>query len=219
MVSHAHFAAVWIVVANSWQQTPAGFHLVTGGRVRWRSPIRELVFNPSSVDRLVHTLLGRGCQPFGLERRHVLSFAAGIAREAAAEAGLVRPPSLQLAAVIALQASWLINRQAAAMEGHFKRPHAPPHSDGKEDRRRVIGPASSLSFDPSGPEARGYGPTRSPRDRRRCRRPSDVSPDGTPAWRSSCWAGWESTFSAAGSSTPAASHPLICDPRVAVVLP
>src|SRR5213592_5266560 len=24
----AHFSAVWIIVANSWQQTPAGYHLV-----------------------------------------------------------------------------------------------------------------------------------------------------------------------------------------------
>jgi len=23
----AHFSALWIIVANSWMQTPAGFHL------------------------------------------------------------------------------------------------------------------------------------------------------------------------------------------------
>ena len=36
----AHFSAIWIVVANSWMQTPAGYHMVTerpGGRAR-RSP-------------------------------------------------------------------------------------------------------------------------------------------------------------------------------------
>ena len=33
----AHFSAVWIVVANSWQQTPAGYHLVeTANGVRGR---------------------------------------------------------------------------------------------------------------------------------------------------------------------------------------
>ncbi len=28
----AHFSAVWIIVANSWQQTPAGSHLEIGGQ-------------------------------------------------------------------------------------------------------------------------------------------------------------------------------------------
>jgi len=74
----AHFSAVWIVVANSWMHTPAGFHLertVDGvpeilpagyilqpgdlGSVRavvdnfW-----EMVFNPSSMERLSHVLMG-----------------------------------------------------------------------------------------------------------------------------------------------------------------
>jgi len=74
----AHFSAVWIVVANSWMQTPAGYHLetraagqpvvlpeghaVTGadlGTVRavvdnfW-----EMVFNPSSMERLAHVVFG-----------------------------------------------------------------------------------------------------------------------------------------------------------------
>src|SRR5687767_9728519 len=54
------FSAVWIVVANSWQQTPAGFHLVTvNGAVRAEiTDFWEMVFNPSSVIRLAHTLIG-----------------------------------------------------------------------------------------------------------------------------------------------------------------
>jgi cytochrome bd ubiquinol oxidase subunit I len=54
------FSAVWIVVANSWQQTPAGFHL-TGAGLNTRAEITDfwaMVFNPSSMDRLAHTLLG-----------------------------------------------------------------------------------------------------------------------------------------------------------------
>jgi len=27
----AHFSAIWIVVANSWMQTPAGFHIIGDG--------------------------------------------------------------------------------------------------------------------------------------------------------------------------------------------
>lgn len=74
----AHFSAVWIVVANSWMQTPAGFHLermVDGQPVRLppdhavtpddlgsvRAVVDDfwaMVFNPSSVDRLTHVVLG-----------------------------------------------------------------------------------------------------------------------------------------------------------------
>lgn len=54
------FSAVWIVVANSWQQTPAGFHIVGNG-IEARAEITnfwEMVFNPSSVDRLLHVWVG-----------------------------------------------------------------------------------------------------------------------------------------------------------------
>lgn len=54
------FSAVWIVVANSWQQTPAGFHIVGEG-MNARAEITDfwaMVFNPSSVDRLLHVWIG-----------------------------------------------------------------------------------------------------------------------------------------------------------------
>lgn len=54
------FSAVWIVVANSWQQTPAGYHIVGEG-MRARAEITDfwaMVFNPSSVDRLLHVWIG-----------------------------------------------------------------------------------------------------------------------------------------------------------------
>jgi cytochrome d ubiquinol oxidase subunit I len=54
------FSAVWIVVANSWQQTPAGFHIVGEGLMA-RAEITDfwaMVFNPSSIDRLTHVWLG-----------------------------------------------------------------------------------------------------------------------------------------------------------------
>ncbi len=69
------FSSVWIVVANSWQQTPAGHHVVDimrdngsgmapwviDGVVQRRAEIvnfLDLVFNPSTVQRLSHVLLG-----------------------------------------------------------------------------------------------------------------------------------------------------------------
>jgi cytochrome d ubiquinol oxidase subunit I len=65
------FSSIWITVANSWQQTPAGHHIVPMLRdgqpwVVDGEPIRRaeivdfwaMVFNPSSMHRLVHVWLG-----------------------------------------------------------------------------------------------------------------------------------------------------------------
>ena len=58
------FSSIWIVVANSWQQTPAGSHLVEqtiNGITYQRAEIVDfwaLVFNPSTVHRLVHVWIG-----------------------------------------------------------------------------------------------------------------------------------------------------------------
>jgi cytochrome d ubiquinol oxidase subunit I len=54
------FSAVWIVVANSWQQTPSGFKIVGEG-MEAKAVITDfwqMVFNPSSVDRLTHVWSG-----------------------------------------------------------------------------------------------------------------------------------------------------------------
>lgn len=65
------FSSVWITVANSWQQTPAGHHIVPmmrdgqpwivdGEQIR-RAEIVDfwaMVFNPSSIHRLVHVWIG-----------------------------------------------------------------------------------------------------------------------------------------------------------------
>jgi cytochrome d ubiquinol oxidase subunit I len=54
------FSAIWIVVANSWQQPPAGYHIVGEG-MKARAEITDfwaMVFNPSSVDRLSHVIIG-----------------------------------------------------------------------------------------------------------------------------------------------------------------
>ena len=65
------FSSVWIVVANSWQQTPAGHHIVPvirdgvpvmhDGMPLLRAEIVDfwaVVFSPSSVHRLVHVWIG-----------------------------------------------------------------------------------------------------------------------------------------------------------------
>jgi cytochrome bd ubiquinol oxidase subunit I len=59
----AHFSAVWIVVANSWMQTPAGYHIVGEG-MRARAEVTDfwqVIFNPSTLERLTHTICGAWC--------------------------------------------------------------------------------------------------------------------------------------------------------------
>ncbi|HMQ70484.1 MAG TPA: cytochrome ubiquinol oxidase subunit I [Ignavibacteria bacterium] len=56
----AHFSAVWIVIANAWMQTPAGFEIVMGPN-GMRAEIIDfwaMVFNPSSMIRLMHVITG-----------------------------------------------------------------------------------------------------------------------------------------------------------------
>ncbi len=58
------FSSVWITIANSWQQTPAGFTvrpIEINGEIFHRAEITDfwaMVFNPSSVNRLVHVWFG-----------------------------------------------------------------------------------------------------------------------------------------------------------------
>jgi cytochrome d ubiquinol oxidase subunit I len=54
------FSAIWIVVANSWQQTPTGYKIVGEG-MEARAEITDfwaMVFNPSSVERILHVWIG-----------------------------------------------------------------------------------------------------------------------------------------------------------------
>ena len=53
-------SAIWIVIANSWQQTPAGY-VVAGEGLQAKAVITDfwaMVFNPSSVDRIWHVWQG-----------------------------------------------------------------------------------------------------------------------------------------------------------------
>ena len=52
-------SAFWIIVANSWQQTPAGFHVVDlpdGGQRAELLNFADAVFNPSTLPRYFHTV-------------------------------------------------------------------------------------------------------------------------------------------------------------------
>jgi cytochrome bd ubiquinol oxidase subunit I len=124
------FSAIWIVVANSWQQTPAGYHIVGEG-MEARAEITDfwaMVFNPSSVDRITHVWIA--------------AFLAGAFLVLSVNAWYILKgkhleiarPSFKIALVVALVASLsqlLSGRSSAevvaehqpaklaAMEGHF----------------------------------------------------------------------------------------------------
>jgi cytochrome d ubiquinol oxidase subunit I len=127
----AHFSAVWIVVANSWQQTPAGYQIVGEG-MHARAEIIDfwaMVFNPSSVERLSHTLCG--CWQAGawlvisvsawylLKRRHV-QFAQRSMRIGLAVALLAALLQLATGHLSAHGVAKNQPAKLAALEGHYE---------------------------------------------------------------------------------------------------
>lgn len=56
----AHFSALWIVIANSWMQTPAGHLIVESGGFTHAiiGDFWQVLLNPSSLDRIAHVILG-----------------------------------------------------------------------------------------------------------------------------------------------------------------
>ena len=124
------FSAVWIIIANSWQQTPAGHRLVVhDGALRVEvTDFWAMVFNPSTVHRLNHVLLGS----FILGGFFVMSISAWYLLRGR-HVGFARR-SFAIGLVIATLASWgeLVSGHAqanmvarhqpaklAAFEGHF----------------------------------------------------------------------------------------------------
>ena len=56
VVFGAHFSALWIIMANSWMQTPAGYALQESsvGTIAVMTSFMEVMFTPSFVVRLMH---------------------------------------------------------------------------------------------------------------------------------------------------------------------
>jgi cytochrome d ubiquinol oxidase subunit I len=136
------FSSIWIVVANSWQQTPAGSHIVQiardgelwfpGGEPMLRAEITDfwqLVFNPSTMHRLVHVWIG--CFIMGaffvmsisawylLKKRHEefarRSFTGALILATVASLAALASGHLQAKNVYRQQPAKL-----AAFEGHFR---------------------------------------------------------------------------------------------------
>jgi cytochrome d ubiquinol oxidase subunit I len=124
------FSAVWIVVANSWQQTPAGYHIVGEG-LHARAQITDfwaMVFNPSSVARLEHVWLGSflsgsflvlSISAYYLRRKRYIEFS-----KAAFKIGLVVATFSALAQLfVGHESADIVAKyqpaKLAALEGHY----------------------------------------------------------------------------------------------------
>jgi cytochrome d ubiquinol oxidase subunit I len=57
VVFGAHFSALWIIMANSWMQTPQGYELAQTqwGTQAFMTSFADIVFTPSFLPRLLHT--------------------------------------------------------------------------------------------------------------------------------------------------------------------
>lgn len=122
-----HLSAFWIVVANSWMQTPAGYTINEAGKIILGN-FGDAVFNPSTIVRYVHTIIASwvtsAVMLAGIAAYYVRKGLYGDTAKIMLKIGIILfalTPLLQLGAGHA-HAIKVINLQpekAAAMEGHF----------------------------------------------------------------------------------------------------
>lgn len=122
-----HLSAFWIIVANSWMQTPAGYAVDAAGKIALTS-FADAVFNPSTHVRFIHTVLAAwmtgAVMVAGIAGYYVRKGLHGQTARTMLKIGIVLfalTPVLQLGAGH-MHAIEVINMQpekAAALEGHF----------------------------------------------------------------------------------------------------
>ena len=127
----------WIIAANSWQQTPVAYKIVehNGATRAVITDFWEMVFNPSTMPRFIHTILGsyiQGaflvisiCAYFILKKRH-LEFAKKSIFIALTVAGLTSAIQPLVGHWHAVVVAKYQPAKLAAYEGHFESgPNAP----------------------------------------------------------------------------------------------
>ena len=122
-----HLSAFWIIVANSWMQTPAGYTVDAAGRIALTS-FADAVFNPSMPVRFIHTVLAAwmtgAVMVAGIAGYYVRKGLHGQTARTMLKIAIILfalTPVLQLGAGH-MHAVEVINMQpekAAALEGHF----------------------------------------------------------------------------------------------------
>ena len=123
-----HLSGFWIIVANSWMQTPAGYEITASGKIVLKS-FSEAVFNPSTTVRFLHTILASwvtcAVMVSGIAAYYVRKGLHGDTAKTMLKIGVILfavTPLIQLGAAHA-HAIQVIDTQplkAAAMEGHFQ---------------------------------------------------------------------------------------------------
>jgi cytochrome d ubiquinol oxidase subunit I len=127
----AHFSAVWIVVANSWQQTPAGHRIVGIGSSARAELVDfwEVVFNPSFLDRISHVTMGcwqaaaffvLSVSAFYLLRKKHVEFARGSIKIALVIAAIASCMQLVTGHHSAVTVAGTQPAKMAAYEGHYE---------------------------------------------------------------------------------------------------
>jgi cytochrome d ubiquinol oxidase subunit I len=122
-----HLSAFWIVVANSWMQTPYGYTINEAGKIVLTS-FTEAVFNPSTIIRFCHTVMASwmtcAIMLAGIAGYYVRKGLHGESAKTMLKIGIIlfaMTPLLQLATghVHAIEVINMQPEKAAAFEGHF----------------------------------------------------------------------------------------------------
>ena len=122
-----NLSAFWIVVANSWMQTPAGYTINEAGKIVLVN-FNAAVFNPSTIVRYHHTIIASwitsAVMVAGIAGYYVRKGLHGETARTMLKIGIILfaiTPLLQLATghVHAIEVINMQPEKAAAMEGHF----------------------------------------------------------------------------------------------------
>ncbi|MFZ2398031.1 MAG: cytochrome ubiquinol oxidase subunit I [Smithella sp.] len=129
-----HISAFWIVVANSWMQTPAGYSINEAGKIVLTS-FTAAVFNPSTIIRFCHTVMASwitgAVMVAGIAGYYVRKGLHGETAKTMLKIGIILfalTPLLQLATghIHAIEVIDMQPEKAAAMEGHFNTTRGAP---------------------------------------------------------------------------------------------
>ncbi|MGV8056447.1 MAG: cytochrome ubiquinol oxidase subunit I [Smithellaceae bacterium] len=121
-----HLSAFWIVVANSWMQTPAGYAIDAGKIVL--TNFADAVFNPSTMIRFFHTVMASwmtcAIMLAGIAGYYVRKGVHGQTAKAMLKIGIILfalTPLLQIGTghIHAIEVINMQPEKAAALEGHF----------------------------------------------------------------------------------------------------
>jgi cytochrome bd ubiquinol oxidase subunit I len=121
-------SATWILAANSWMQTPAGFVFNTSGQFVPKGSWFDIIFNPSFPFRLVHTVIAAflttslavgGVGAWHLLRDRANAGARKMFSMAMWMAALVAPLQIMAGDSQGLNTQHYQPAKVMAMEGHF----------------------------------------------------------------------------------------------------